>query len=219
MTVHDRPHDRDAERSRAAMVDELRRRGIDDERVLGAMAAVPRELFVDPDLADEAYADAPMAIGSGQTISTPWIVAFSAAALSLPDRARVLEVGTGSGYGAAVLAACGASVLTVERHPELAERARRTLDDAGYGDVRVRTGDGMAGAPLDAPFDGIVVTAMAQHQLPAALIEQLAPDGVLVCPIGDGGDGELVRHRHGETEGLVPVRFVPLVPGAPPSRT
>lgn len=203
------------DRSRAELVADLRERGILDERVLAAMGAVPRERFVPEDAAGAAYGDMPLAIGQGQTISTPWIVAFSAAALELVDGARVLEVGTGSGYGAAVLAACGASVVTVERHPELAERARRVLAETGYGDVEVRTGDGMAGAPDRAPFDGIVVTAMAQHRIPPALVDQLAPDGALVCPVGSGGDGALVRHHHGRDEKLVDVRFVPLVPGAP----
>ena len=201
---------------RSDLADRLRERGITDERVLAAMSAVPRELFVPEDVAGEAYADVPLGIGQGQTISTPWIVAFSAAALGeFPAGARVLEVGTGSGYGAAVLAACGASVVTVERYPELAEQARRTLAATGYGDVAVRTGDGLAGAPDLAPFDGIVVTAMAQRRLPPALLEQLAPDGVLLCPVGDGAEGTLVRHHRDRDEKLADVRFVPLVPGAP----
>ncbi len=205
--------DRDTER--AAMVDRLAKKGIVDDRVLHAMRSVPRHEFVTRPARAAAYGDGPLLIGHGQTISAPWIVAFSAQALQLPDGAHVLEIGTGSGYGAAVLAACGASVVTVERHADLAERARAALIRAGYGDVDVRVGDGHAGMPDRAPFDGIVVTAMAERRLPPDLVAQLAPGASLVCPVGTEGSGWLVRHRSGATEDLVEVRFVPLVAGDP----
>ena len=200
---------------RAAMVDRLRRRGITDERVLAAMAEVPRERFVPADVAQDAYRDEPLPIGAGQTISAPWIVAFSISALAPDSRHVALEVGTGSGYAAAVLARCVARVVTVERHAALADRARATLAEAGYSNIEVRTGDGSAGAPDRAPFDAIVVTAMAPDELPPALLAQLAPGGTLVCPVGDSRHGSLVRHRGGRSERLVDVAFVPLLPGTP----
>lgn len=201
----------EAQSERAAMADRLRTQGIDDERVLDAVRTVPRHAFVPESERAGAYAEGPLPIGDGQTISAPWIVAFSAQALQLPERARVLEVGTGSGYGAAVLAAMGASVVTVERHARLAGRAREALSAAGYGDVDVRVGDGHAGVPDRAPFDGIVVTAMAEGRLPPALVEQLAPGAALVCPVGHDRAGTLVRYRDSAVEDLVAVRFVPLV--------
>jgi len=194
------------------MVERLRAAGITDPRVLAAMAEVPRERFVPPAFRPEAYADHPLPIGLGQTISAPWIVAFSAAALDVAPGGRVLEVGTGSGYGAAVLARCCRQVLTIERHPPLAERARALLAAVGIQNVEVRTGDGAAGAPDQAPFDGIVVTAMATEQPPALLL-QLAPNGTMVCPVGRRGKGVLTRYRAGRAEGLANVAFVPLVTG------
>jgi protein-L-isoaspartate(D-aspartate) O-methyltransferase len=192
------------------MVERLRAAGITDPRVLAAMAEVPRERFVPPAFRPEAYADHPLPIGLGQTISAPWIVAFSAAALDVAPGGRVLEVGTGSGYGAAVLARCCRQVLTIERHPPLAERARALLAAVGIQNVEVRTGDGAAGAPDQAPFDGIVVTAMATEQPPALLL-QLAPNGTMVCPVGRRGKGVLTRYRAGRVERLAKVAFVPLV--------
>jgi protein-L-isoaspartate(D-aspartate) O-methyltransferase len=200
-----------ADRERAAMVERLRGRGISDERVLDAMGQVPRERFVPHELAGSAYEDNPLPIGLGQTISAPVIVAFSAAALQTGPDAHVLEIGTGSGYGAAVLSRCHRSVVTIERHPELAHRARATLEALGYDNVEVRTGDGALGARDRAPFDGIVVTAMAEDELPPALLEQLAPDAALVCPVGRHGSGTLTRFRAGRAEDLGPVAFVPLV--------
>lgn len=202
-----------ADRARAAMVDRLRASGITDERVLSAMQRVPRERFVLPHVADAAYRDTGLPIGLGQTISAPLIVAFSAAALRAGADAHVLEVGTGSGYGAAVLSRCHRSVVTIERHAELADRARAVLEAIGYDNVEVRTGDGSLGAPDRAPFDGIVVTAMAQHEPPPALLDQLAPDAALVCPVGRRGHGTLLRYQHGRTENLGDVAFVPLVAG------
>jgi protein-L-isoaspartate(D-aspartate) O-methyltransferase len=202
------------------MVRRLAEQGIDDPATLAAMNTVPREHFVPEELALRAYADEPLPIGSGQTISTPWIVAFMTAALGrLPAQSRVLEVGTGSGYAAAVLSRCAGSVVTVERHRELAEHAQEVIAELGYGNVEVRTGDGGAGAPDRAPFAGISVTAMAGEP-PAALLEQLAPGGTLICPIGGHSGGELTRIRKTSAEDgdirretLCPVRFVPLVTG------
>lgn len=198
---------------RAAMAERLHAQGIVDDRVLHAMRSVPRHEFVPEPERPGAYEEGPLPIGDGQTISAPWIVAFSVQALQLPDGAHVLEVGTGSGYGAAVLAAAGASVVTVERHSGLAGRARDALLRTGFDDVDVRVGDGHAGVADRAPYDGVVVTAMAEERLPAALVDQLATDGALVCPVGRDGAGALVRYRDGTVEELVDVRFVPLVAG------
>jgi protein-L-isoaspartate(D-aspartate) O-methyltransferase len=203
-----------ADRERAAMVERLRSRGITDERVLDAMRSVPRERFVPADVAGMAYQDSPLPIGLGQTISAPLIVAFSAAALRAGPDAHVLEIGTGSGYGAAVLSRCHRSVVTIERHAELADRARAALEATGCDNVEVRTGDGTLGAPDRAPFDGIVVTAMAENEPPPALLDQLAPDAALVCPVGRRGHGTLLRCRRGhKPEDLGGVAFVPLVTG------
>jgi protein-L-isoaspartate(D-aspartate) O-methyltransferase len=193
---------------------QLRRRGITDERVLAAMAQVPRELFVPAEVRSQAYRDGALRIGEGQTISQPWIVAAMSSLLDLQGDERVLEVGTGSGYGAAVLSRCCKEVVTIERFPSLADRARELLRDLGYTNVEVRTGDGSKGAPDRAPFGGISVTATADQGPPEALMQQLAPDGVLVCPVRRGGDERLMRfHADGSSEAMVPVRFVPLVEG------
>jgi protein-L-isoaspartate(D-aspartate) O-methyltransferase len=206
---------------RAAMVKRLRSAGIEDLRVLAAMQDVPRERFVPRHLAHAAYRDSPLEIGLDQTISAPWIVAFSAAALRQGPDARVLEIGTGSGYGATVLARCFRSVVTIERHPELAEQAVLAIASHGISNVEVRTGDGAAGAPDRAPFDGIVVTAMADGAPPPALLEQITPDGTLICPVGHGNRGVLRRYHAGQVEDLVRVKFVPLIvdaaqPGSEP---
>lgn len=199
--------------TREQMVRRLRQDGIGDERVLAAMAEVPRERFVGQDLRDDVYADRPLSIGSGQTISTPWIVAFMTATLSIPEDGHALEVGTGTGYAAAVLSRCCAGVVTIERHAELADRARATLAELGYDNVDIRVGDGSLGAPDRAPYDGITVTAMATSEPPQALLDQLAPEGVLVCPVGGHNRGELIRVQGDKQETLVPVAFVPLVTG------
>jgi protein-L-isoaspartate(D-aspartate) O-methyltransferase len=195
------------------MVQRLHARGIGDARVLDAMRQVPRERFVPRYVARAAYRDNPLPIGLDQTISAPLVVAWSAAALQAGPDAHVLEIGTGSGYGAAVLSRCHRSVVTIERHPELADRAATVLAALGYDNVEVRTGDGTLGAPDRAPFDGIVVTAMAEDEPPRALLDQLAPDAALVCPVGHRGHGTLVRYRGGRTEELGAVAFVPLVTG------
>jgi protein-L-isoaspartate(D-aspartate) O-methyltransferase len=189
----------------------LRRRGIDDERVLDAMGEVPRELFVPEGLRDDAYRDGALRIGEGQTISQPWIVACMAQLLELEGDERVLEVGTGSGYAAAVLSRLCRDLVTIERFESLAEGARALLDELGYTNVEVRVGDGSRGAPDRAPFEGISVTATAAAQPPEALFEQLAPGAALVCPVARGRRELLMRFRDGEQEAVAPVRFVPLV--------
>ena len=178
--------------ARARMIETLERvYGFSDDEVLAAMWRVPRERMVPERYRDRAYADHPLPIGHGQTISQPYVVAVMTRALRVREGDRVLEVGTGSGYQAAVLAEMGARVYTIEIVPELAERARRTLADLGYADrVTVRTGDGYAGWPEHAPFDAIIVTAAPDH-VPQPLVDQLAPGGRLVIPVGRG-DQELV---------------------------
>jgi protein-L-isoaspartate(D-aspartate) O-methyltransferase len=190
---------------------QLRRRGIDDVRVLAAMNEVPRELFVPPDQRRRAYRDGALRIAEGQTISQPWIVACMAQLLELRGPETVLEVGTGSGYAAAVLSRLCARVITIERHESLAGAAAATLTGLGYDNVEVRVGDGARGAPDRAPFGGISVTATARDEPPRALLDQLAPGAALVCPIARGRRERLMRFRDGEQEAVASVRFVPLV--------
>jgi len=198
------------------MVDrQLRRRGIEDERVLAAMAEVPRELFLPEEERRRAYRDGAVAIGSGQTMSQPWIVACMTALLALDGDELVLEVGTGSGYGAAILSRCCREVVTIERHAALAENARAALAETGCDNVEVRVGDGSEGAPDRAPFGGISITATAEEEPPQALFEQLLPSATLVCPVRRSGDEQLMRYRDGAAEPVVPVRFVPLVSPQP----
>ena len=168
---------------RRMVADQLRGRGIDDERVLDAMGRVPREFFVPATLRRNAYADAALPIGAGQTISQPYMVARICSELELRGRERVLDVGTGSGYQAAVLAELAEEVHSIERIPELAEQARAALEEAGYGGrVHVHVGDGTRGLPEHAPFDGIAVAAAAPVP-PPSLYAQLAPLGRLVVPV------------------------------------
>src|SRR5215204_2290035 len=198
--------------ARARMVErQLRRRGIHDERVLAAMAEVPRELFVPESERGRAYRDGALRIGEGQTISQPWIVACMCQLLELRGDETVLEVGTGSGYAAAVLSRLCAQVVTIERYESLARVSADTLAELGYDNVEVRMGDGAKGAPDRAPFGGISVTATAQDEPPAALVEQLAPGAALVCPVARGRRELLIRLRDGEEETVASVRFVPLV--------
>jgi protein-L-isoaspartate(D-aspartate) O-methyltransferase len=200
------------EERRARMVErQLRRRGIEDERVLAAMGEVPRELFVPEDQRRRAYRDGALRIGEGQTISQPWIVACMAQLLELEGGETVLEVGTGSGYGAAVLSRLCREVVTIERFESLATTARAILSELRYDNVDVRVGDGSRGAPDRAPFGGISVTATAIGEPPAALFEQLAPGAALVCPVARGRREHLMRFRDGEAEAVASVRFVPLV--------
>ena len=193
---------------------QLRRRGITNERVLAAMGRVPRELFVPEDVRRLAYEDGALPIGLGQTISQPFIVGTICQLLELQGDERVLDVGTGSGYQAAVLAELAAEVATIERLPELAARARAALAEAGLERVRVLVGDGSRGVPERAPYDAIAVAA-ATPEVPAALYEQLAAGGRLVLPRGSRWGQELVlvsRTPAGPVErASVPCRFVPLV--------
>ena len=194
---------------------QLRGRDIDDERVLEAMGRVPRELFLPEDVRGRAYDDAALPIGAGQTMSQPYMVARIVQEAGLRGGERVLDVGTGSGYQAAVLAELGADVHTIERIPELAEQARRNLADAGYaGRVEVHVGDGTRGLPEHAPFDAIAVAAAAPG-LPSSLYEQLAPGGRLVVPVGELTGQELqvvVPTAEGPAVlRTVPCRFVPLL--------
>jgi protein-L-isoaspartate(D-aspartate) O-methyltransferase len=191
-------------------------RGIHDPAVLHAMEIVPRELFLPPALRVHADEDAPLPIAEGQTISQPYIVALMAQALALTPRDRVLEIGTGSGYGAAVLAEIAREVVTIERRAALAAEAARRLAELGDANVRVVHGDGTRGLPEAAPFDAIVVTA-AGPRVPAPLAAQLAPGGRLVIPVGESlRDQKLVRLTREagggfRSEALADVRFVPLV--------
>jgi protein-L-isoaspartate(D-aspartate) O-methyltransferase len=192
--------------------------GIRDPRVLAAFARVPRSFFVPDDARDEAEADRPLEIGCGQTISQPYVVAAMIEALDMTGRERVLEVGTGSGYATAILAEMmpvGAEIRSVEIIPELAERARRVLAELGYGNVQVRLGDGALGWPEAAPFDVILVSA-APSEVPPALLDQLAPGGRLVLPVGPSPEQQelqlwrRVPSGRLEKRGLMQVRFVPL---------
>ncbi len=195
---------------------QLASRGIGDERVLAAMARVPRELFVPEQERELAYEDAALELGHGQTISQPYVVAVICAALQLEGGERVLDVGTGSGYQAAVLAELAAEVVSIERIPELAHEAERSLERAGYGRVEVLVGDGTQGVPERAPFDAIAVAA-ATPGFPPALVDQLALGGRLVAPVGGRFDQRLElleRLPDGVvTRPLLPVRFVPLLAG------
>ena len=205
----------DAVDARGRMVEhQLRRRGITDERVLAAMARVPRELFVPASLRPYAYDDGALPIGEGQTISQPFVVATICSLLALRGDERALDVGTGSGYQAAVLAELADDVITVERIPSLAEAARARLAEAGYERVEVVVGDGSLGVPAQAPFHAIAVAAAAPS-IPPALYDQLVEGGRLVVPRGSRRGQELVlavRAAKGPAERTsIPVRFVPLV--------
>ncbi len=205
----------DRDRTITALLAELRRQGIRDERVLAAIAKVPRDRFVPAASREKAWANVALPIGAGQTISQPYIVALMTAALELSGQERVLEVGTGSGYQAAILAELAAEVVTVERHPSLAATAEALLRQLGYDTIRVAVGDGTTGWPERAPYDRIVVTAGAPS-VPLPLLAELSREGGrLVIPVGQADDQVLlVVERHGDrtTElSLGPVRFVPLI--------
>ena len=192
--------------------DQIERRGITDPAVLAAMRAVPRHRFVPSDQADAAYDDRALPIGFGQTISQPYIVAFMTQALKLTPEHRVLEVGTGSGYQAAVLGQIVAEVQTIEIVPALAERARALLAELGYSNVHVRTGDAYAGLPELAPFDRIIVTAAPDHA-PQPLIDQLAEGGRMIVPVGTSQQQLILIAKDAagvQSEPLLDVIFVPL---------
>ncbi|HUE29327.1 MAG TPA: protein-L-isoaspartate(D-aspartate) O-methyltransferase [Verrucomicrobiae bacterium] len=206
----------DFEQARCRMVEEqLEARGFRDAAVVAAMRQVPRHLFVEPALRERAYEDTPLPIGERQTISQPYMVALMSEAVELVPGARVLEVGTGSGYQAAVLAEMGARVVSLERIPSLAARAIQVLAALGYGDrVAVEVADGTLGWPPGAPYDAVVVTAGAP-QIPRPLVEQLGERGRLVLPMGEDELQTLVRLRRGPTglveEYLGECRFVKLL--------
>jgi protein-L-isoaspartate(D-aspartate) O-methyltransferase len=196
------------------VAEQLAGRGITDERVLGAMGRVPREVFVSDRDVRRAYRDMPLRIGHGQTISQPYMVAVICQAADVREGDTVLDIGTGSGYQAAVLAELGATVYTIERIPELAERARERLGEAGYGQVDVHVGDGSLGLPEHGPYDAIVVAAAAPA-MPESLYDELRVRGRLVVPVG-GPEGQrlevIVRSPEGPAVARsVPCRFVPLV--------
>jgi protein-L-isoaspartate(D-aspartate) O-methyltransferase len=205
----------DRDNAIAALLGELRRQGIRDERVLAAVGRVPRDRFVPETSRDQAWLNVALPIGAGQTISQPFIVALMTAALGLTGPERVLEIGTGSGYQTAILAELATEVVSVERHPGLAAAAIARLRELGYDEVRVAVGDGTLGWPEGAPYDRIIVTAGAPR-VPLPLLTQLNPEGGrIVIPVGEADDQTLlvvVRHGDQTTEQpLGPVRFVPLV--------
>lgn len=202
-------------RRRQMVEDQLRPRGIRDERVLAAMSCVPREAFVGKDWIHDAYDDCALPIAGGQTISQPYTVAYMCEAAAISPSDRVLEIGTGSGYCAAVLSHLAREVYTVERLPKLAAEARRRLSDLGYGNVHVATANGSLGLPANSPYDAILVTAAAVS-LPQALVEQLAPGGRIVIPIGDYDSGQTMyrftrRESELTAEDLGAFAFVPLI--------
>jgi protein-L-isoaspartate(D-aspartate) O-methyltransferase len=195
----------------------LRRRGISDQAVLRAMDEVPREHFVVAELSDSAYADQALPIACGQTISQPYVVAYMTEQLDVEPRQRVLEIGAGSGYQAAILSRLAREVVSVERYRTLADAARERLKTLGYANVAIIAGDGFAGMPERAPFDRIIVTAAAE-EVPAVLIEQLAEGGKMVLPVGprDGTQHiiKLTKMAGGlSRQTLIAVRFVPLLHG------
>jgi protein-L-isoaspartate(D-aspartate) O-methyltransferase len=202
------------DRRRLDMVsNQIAARGLSDARVLNAMRKVPRERFVPAHLALRAYDDAPLSIGEGQTISQPYIVAYMTEVLRVAPGHRVLEIGTGSGYQAAILAELAREVYTIEIVPALARRAREVLQSLGYSRVQVREGDGYAGWPAYAPFDRIMVTA-AVEEIPQPLLDQLASNGVLVAPVGPQAAVQQITIVEKTARGTIerrtiPVRFVP----------
>jgi protein-L-isoaspartate(D-aspartate) O-methyltransferase len=195
----------------------LRRRGIADNNVLRAMEEVPRTDFVEADFTDAAYADQALPIACGQTISQPYVVAYMTEQLGVRPEHRVLEIGAGSGYQAAVLSRLAREVVSIERFRTLTDSARERLRKLGYDNVEVIAGDGMAGAPDKAPFDRIILTAAAER-LPQTLVDQLAEGGVMLLPLGPhDGTQHIIKLTKTSTgvdrEELIPVRFVPLLPG------
>jgi len=206
-----------AERARM-VAEQIEARGISDPRVLAAMRKVPREEFVPVELRSLAHADRPLPIGEGQTISQPYVVALMSELAGVRPGSRVLEIGTGSGYQAAILARLAWEVVSIERYRTLAEMARTRLAALGLNNVTVTVGDGTKGDPERAPFDRIIVTA-ATPEIPPPLLDQLAPDGILIAPVGPTGGVQQLKRLHKKEDGaieertLMAVRFVPLIPG------
>jgi len=203
------------------LIMELRRSGITDTRVLGAIERIPREEFMLPTFRDQAYENLALPIGHGQTISQPYVVAMMSQALDVQEKMKVLEVGTGSGYQAAVLSRLCRRLYTIERYEPLAKEAEQRLHRLRYSNVVFRIADGTKGWKEQAPFDRIIVTA-ASRDVPPALVEQLAPGGVMVVPIGPDPLNQNIERVTKTDEGLqrdkiLAVRFVPLVPGALPT--
>jgi protein-L-isoaspartate(D-aspartate) O-methyltransferase len=200
---------------------QLRREGISDTAVLSAIERVPREKFIDESLRHQAWENMPLPIKQGQTISQPYVVAFMTQHLELREKMKVLEVGTGSGYQAAVLAQICRRVYTIERHKALYLHARALFEQLGLHRLVTLHGDGMRGWPAQAPFDRIIVTAAAFGDVPAALLDQLAPGGMMLVPVGDSASNQHIvrvrRNAEGDVsrENILPVRFVPLVSGIP----
>jgi protein-L-isoaspartate(D-aspartate) O-methyltransferase len=192
---------------------QIEARGISDPATLAALRTVPRHEFLPMRLRSEAYADYPLPIGHGQTISQPFIVAFMTEAIRPQPGEKILEIGAGSGYQAAILAQMGAQVYTIEIVEPLAEMARQTLERLGYKNARVKSGDGFRGWPEHAPFDAIIVTC-APDKIPAPLVEQLRDGGRMIIPVGSGMNQELVLLRKKgdkiEKQSVLPVRFVPM---------
>jgi len=206
------------EEHKIRLIMELRRSGITDTQVLSAIERVPREMFVPATFGDRAYDNIALPIDQGQTISQPYVVAYMTQELELFARAKVLEIGTGSGYQTAVLSPLCRRVFTVERYRSLSRQAEQRLKALGLTNIVTKVGDGMLGWPEQAPFDRIIVTAAAFDEVPAALKSQLRDDGgIMVIPVGSGLAQEIVKiRRDGDTyteERLLPVRFVPLVEG------
>jgi len=205
------------EANRIRLIMEPRGQGITDAKVLGAIERVPREVFVPDTFRDQAYENTALPIGSGQTISQPAVVAFMTQELKIGPRMKVLEIGTGSGYQAVVLAKLCRRLYTIERHRELMLEAEKKFRELRVNNITTKVGDGTKGWPEQAPFDRIIVTAAATRDVPHALLEQLAPDGVMIAPMGDTArDQHLYRFSFDDEgnlkrEKMWPVRFVPLI--------
>lgn len=199
------------------LIMELRKQGITDSRILGAIERVPREAFVPETFRDQAYENTALPIGSGQTISQPAVVAFMTQELKIGDRMKILEIGTGSGYQAAVLAKLCRRLYSIERHRDLLLEAEQRFRDLRVNNITAKSGDGTKGWPEQAPFDRIIVTAAATTDIPHALLDQLAPDGIMIAPMGTTARDQHLYRFTFDTEGLLqreqmwPVRFVPLI--------